>query len=573
MKSILFNPHGWSEGLLSGMLLSLVVGLLGISVLYLAQRVWPSKSAATRFWVVFSILCVVLVSFVGVFLYAVLRSPYLSTSNQPLAYLMTLWSVETPVWSWQQLWIDVLIWSYFVGLILQMCLLFRSYVSIQLLKGRPVVEVPEAWNELMIQTKETLGIGRNIRFALSQFVPTPMLMGYFKPVILFPFASVNQLDLEQVEAILIHELSHILRQDYVWNWVIAMIQAVLFFNPFVWILVQLLEEERECACDDQVVRIQGRPLNYAQTLLQLSQLSQSQMAPVGVLQAGGNHKSQLFNRILRITDMNQMNKKITFMQQRFLLLALALTSGLLLSSFKQMSEFHETMASKVENPVKFQQPPMMLSATSTKMETAKKQLALRDEVADTFKTQLRYKGNPNARISKPNDGLIVKSEIPQRLPSEYTLTVIMAELFANNNLIDSARKAFYNSSQWQIELEKFNLPIEPYITDSIFQELQAQVAPYLELKKLAEQSRILTENLRERMASQSIKLEEMLKKGVVTSEDFAIQSKDFAERINSRLEQEEGLTKLYQSKEYKELQQDFLNKVERLKKKQLKEKK
>lgn len=269
MKSILFNPQGWSEGLLSGMLLSLVVGLLGISVLYLAQRVWPSKSAATRFWVVFSILCVVLVSFVGVFLYAALRSPYLSTSNQPLAYLMTLWSVETPVWSWQQLWIDVLIWSYFVGLILQMCLLFRSYVSIQLLKGRPVVEVTEAWNELMIQTKETLGIGRNIRFALSQFVPTPMLMGYFKPVILFPFASVNQLDLEQVEAILIHELSHILRQDYVWNWVIAMIQAVLFFNPFVWILVQLLEEERECACDDQVVRIQDRPLNYAQTLLQL----------------------------------------------------------------------------------------------------------------------------------------------------------------------------------------------------------------------------------------------------------------------------------------------------------------
>ena len=57
-----------------------------------------------------------------------------------------------------------------------------------------------------------------VQFGLSRLVDAPCMMGYFKPVILLPFAlSKSYLSVEEIEIIILHELAHIKRNDYLVN--------------------------------------------------------------------------------------------------------------------------------------------------------------------------------------------------------------------------------------------------------------------------------------------------------------------------------------------------------------------
>ncbi|MGY0040554.1 M56 family metallopeptidase [Pedobacter sp. NJ-S-72] len=117
------------------------------------------------------------------------------------------------------------------------------------------------------------------------------------------------MDMRHVEAILIHELSHIRRNDYVFNLIRTMIETILFFNPFVWLTGKFIDIEREHACDDLVVTLTNTPLTYAHALLQVELLA-DKSSPSFALAATGNNQ-HLYQRIKRITDMktNYMNSK------------------------------------------------------------------------------------------------------------------------------------------------------------------------------------------------------------------------------------------------------------------------
>src|SRR5690606_41598090 len=92
-------------------------------------------------------------------------------------------------------------------------------------------------------------------------------LGYFKFLSLFPIAALSALVLTQVETILIHELSHIRRNDYVLNMLKCLVEAILFVNPIVRILCRMLEKEREYTCDDEVLNYGGDAMVYAYALL------------------------------------------------------------------------------------------------------------------------------------------------------------------------------------------------------------------------------------------------------------------------------------------------------------------
>ncbi len=72
-------------------------------------------------------------------------------------------------------------------------------------------------------TCRRMNVSRSLQTFFSRKVNTPMMIGFFKPVILLPFAAMNHLSPEQFEAILLHELAHIRRNDYLLN----IIQSVL----------------------------------------------------------------------------------------------------------------------------------------------------------------------------------------------------------------------------------------------------------------------------------------------------------------------------------------------------------
>jgi len=144
-----------------------------------------------------------------------------------------------------------------------------------------------------------LGISRKVKAGFCKFVDVPCMAGYFKPVILLPFTLATYLSTAEVEAILLHELAHIKRNDYVVNIIQQVITMLLFFNPFTLLINRIINKERENSCDDLVVETVNNPIIYARALLKLEEnrTSSWQLA----LAATGK-KYNLLHRVERIMN-------------------------------------------------------------------------------------------------------------------------------------------------------------------------------------------------------------------------------------------------------------------------------
>lgn len=203
----------------------------------------------------------------------------------------------------------VIISIYVGGLLVQSFILFKGYRVLQHLRKTNLEEIPEDWVQIFYKVIAKLNINKAIDFHISQIASVPMVIGYFKPVILFPASLITSLDTEQVEAILIHELTHIRRNDYLLNLIKTFIDTVLFFNPFVWLTGRFIRIEREHVCDDMVLKNTGQPIKYAETLLQI-ELDKSRQIPRAAM-AAASKKQYLLDRIKRMTNMktNYMNVK------------------------------------------------------------------------------------------------------------------------------------------------------------------------------------------------------------------------------------------------------------------------
>ncbi|MFC1224788.1 M56 family metallopeptidase [Pedobacter sp. BG31] len=198
---------------------------------------------------------------------------------------------------------------YAIGIVLQLFVIIKGYGQLSKLKKESLSAIPDSWKVIFDHVTARLKINKAIQFHISSIVNVPLVIGYLKPVVLFPLALVNQLDNDQVEAILIHELSHIRRNDFLLNLIKTAIETLLFYNPFVWMAGRFIHIEREHACDDLVLKITGKPLNYAHALLKL-ELLKDKNSPAYALAATGKTQN-LYQRIKRITNMktNYLNAK------------------------------------------------------------------------------------------------------------------------------------------------------------------------------------------------------------------------------------------------------------------------
>ncbi len=154
------------------------------------------------------------------------------------------------------------------------------------------------WRLFLQQAVQHMSIKKKVQIWLSSLVDTPVTLGIIKPVILLPVAAVNHLTLKQAEAIILHELNHIRRNDYLVNLLISCVDVILFFNPFARQLTGIIRKERENCCDDMVLQFCYEPHSYATALLKLEQsrIHTNELA----LAATGKDKHFLLNRVKRI---------------------------------------------------------------------------------------------------------------------------------------------------------------------------------------------------------------------------------------------------------------------------------
>lgn len=123
------------------------------------------------------------------------------------------------------------------------------------------------WQHKMTALTRQLHIQKTVTLLESGITKIPVVIGHLKPVIYMPIGLLTNLPPEQIEAVLLHELAHIRRNDYLVNWLQHMTETILFFNPgFLW-ASSLLKQEREHCCDDVALAHTGNKKQFIQALI------------------------------------------------------------------------------------------------------------------------------------------------------------------------------------------------------------------------------------------------------------------------------------------------------------------
>ena len=130
-------------------------------------------------------------------------------------------------------------------------------------------------------------LSRPVLLLESCFTDTPVLIGYLRPVILMPLGCLTGLPAAQIECILVHELGHVGRHDYLVNLLQSLVEGLLFYHPAVWWVSGVIRTEREHCCDDRVVATFGDARTYAATLAALEH-RRTLTAQAALAATGGN---------------------------------------------------------------------------------------------------------------------------------------------------------------------------------------------------------------------------------------------------------------------------------------------
>lgn len=115
----------------------------------------------------------------------------------------------------------------------------------------------------------------------------PGVAGIFRPVLLLPEGIWDRLTPEQLAAIIAHELRHVARRDNITAAIHMLVETIFWFHPATWWIRRRLIEERECACDQEVLEMGGEPLVYAEGILRVCKQYLASPAPYAAGVSGG----------------------------------------------------------------------------------------------------------------------------------------------------------------------------------------------------------------------------------------------------------------------------------------------
>ena len=200
------------------------------------------------------------------------------------------------------------------------------------------VKAPYKWRLFIQKHAQWMGINRQIRLVLTGG-NSPATFGWIKPVIFLPLSCVTSLPVQEVEALLLHEMAHIARKDFMKEYLFQAMETILWFNPFLRYLLNEARQEREKACDEIVLQCGYQASSYSHALLSVAK---NQNQPVWVLNASGKQQHHLFERIEwmltgRKNHWQLLRQSIFFLGSGVCLFALAILTG------KEKTESRKTL--------------------------------------------------------------------------------------------------------------------------------------------------------------------------------------------------------------------------------------
>ena len=199
----------------------------------------------------------------------------------------------------------------YMGLIYFLLLLFFLFKTIlqfnalRKFKDTANYAASDNWNT---QLNATYSLNNKVKIGFSSIVESPITFGWLDPVIILPVAICNQMSVMEIKLILLHEIAHIMRNDYFIHLIIETSHKILYFNPFSYFFVKEISMQREMSCDAWVLTQTNSPIQYSKTLYTLAantNTSSNTNLYLGVLST--NH--ELLYRIKQINRITTKSKK------------------------------------------------------------------------------------------------------------------------------------------------------------------------------------------------------------------------------------------------------------------------
>jgi beta-lactamase regulating signal transducer with metallopeptidase domain/type II secretory pathway component GspD/PulD (secretin) len=172
-----------------------------------------------------------------------------------------------------------------------------GWAQLQRLKKQMVKRVEVPLGAKLNELSGRLKVKRAVRLLESALVQVPTVVGWLRPVILLPASAMTGLAVEQLEALLAHELAHIRRYDYLVNILQTVVETLGFYHTAVWWVSHRIRVERENCCDDLAVSISGDRVRYAKALASMEEI-RARRNELAVAATGGS----LFSRIRRLVN-------------------------------------------------------------------------------------------------------------------------------------------------------------------------------------------------------------------------------------------------------------------------------
>ena len=325
---------GWT--LFHSLWQGLIIAGLAIALL----RFIPNKLAAMRYNIAGTALLMIFLSAIGTFIYEFSGSNTKPIEALPVMLAFNHNAVQdgemTLISTIQNFVVEnkaIIVVVWLVGTLVFSIRLFGGWLYTIFLRAKATL-LYNQWTNRMHDLRKVMGIDKMVALAESSSLDAPVVVGFFKPLVIVPAGMFSGLTPDEVETILLHELMHIKRSDYLLNIFQSIIETLLFFNPFVWLLSSIIRREREHSCDDGVIAYHGSPMAYAYALTRLEEIRVA--GPSLALSAAGN-RYELLNRIKRI--MEKSAKKYSNID-RIVPVALLIT-GVILASFLTIGSIEE----------------------------------------------------------------------------------------------------------------------------------------------------------------------------------------------------------------------------------------
>jgi len=173
-------------------------------------------------------------------------------------------------------WLPLAAAAWVAGMLVAAVRMMAGWALTRRLVARATAVADGRWQARVNRWRRALDIDGMVRLLASDAIGAPVVVGWLKPVILWPAGALVGMGPQEIDAIIAHELAHVRRRDMLVNLLQACIDVLFFHHPAAWWISAQVRGEREHCADDLAVRAlesggQGTRLSYAKALVSLEE--------------------------------------------------------------------------------------------------------------------------------------------------------------------------------------------------------------------------------------------------------------------------------------------------------------